>query len=212
MIYGSNDKKIFLELQKYNKTYKTDSVSMLLLSENTFDVYKMHHLCKKPKFPTKKKFNGFYGINEYGDYPDFEPPKMSPFFYENWIVGYSGSVLNKGEVLEQFSECDFIVHENSSSIVVAMLYAFSVHKSEKEVEIIKDVFSLLEGTYSCWIYNLRTKNGFLTKCNTDLYADIYNNSFSSKEVKGFETLRDGEIYQLTREGVTSVGYFDCNIH
>ncbi len=211
MIYGSSDKKKFLELQKLNKTSKRDTVSMLLLGEKKFDIYKIHHLSKKKLFPHKKFFNFYYGVNEIEESDEFEPKIVAPFFYENWIVGFDGFIYNKKSIIEEYSEYDFIVEKNNSSLITAIIHGFDIIEKSNEVHTIKECFSLVEGIYSCWIYNLKTRNGFLIKCNNDLYADIYDNSFSNEKVGGFELLKDGEIYQLTKEGITTVGYFDCSI-
>jgi hypothetical protein len=42
----------------------------------------------------------------------------------------------------------------------------------------------------------------------DIFADIYENTFSTKEFSQSEQLQDGKLYQLTVEGITCVGSFD----
>lgn len=211
MIYGSTDREFFLKLKKINKLSKNDNVGMLLLKDNTFDVYKMHYLSKQ-KFPPKnEKAISYYGINYTNISTFLEAEKSPPFFYENWIVAFSGEIANKKDLFGVFDRCEFLIYDNDSSLVNCILN-HTQNGVHNEVNILKETFSLLYGSYSAWVFNLKTKNCFLLKCNSDLYANIYNNNFSSKEISGFDYLNDGEIYQLTKEGVTTVGYFNCDIY
>jgi len=210
MIYGSFDRKRFLDLKKINKISKTDNISMLLLMENTFDVFKMHHLSKKKSPPIDRIAMAYYGINSPNVSTVLESKKIPPFFYENWIVAFSGEIVNIENVLKFSKKCDFAITDNNSSLVNCVLNKLQ-GDDINEAEVLKETFSLIEGSYSSWVFNIKTKNCFLLKCNSDLYANIYDNDFSSKEKFGFEPLNDGIVYQLTREGITSVDYFECSI-
>lgn len=211
MIYGSSDKAEFIKLKNLNKFSDTDSISMLLLGEETFDIHKIHHLSKKSKnIKIGKKFHYFYGISEKLNSMAFEPTLMSPFVYENWVVAFDGIIYNKNNIFENNIEYDYTIDDNNSSFLTYILnHLYTIGKSNEVIEICK-AFSLIEGVYSSWVFNIETRNGFLAKCNTDLFADIYTNSFSTENVKGFEPLQDGEVYQLTKEGITTVGYFNCS--
>ena len=212
MIYGSNDRKTFIKLKKLNKNSKSDNVSMLLIKKESFDVYKINHLSKIKQPPhSGNDVISYYGVNSPNISDFLESKKTPPFFYENWIVAFSGEIFNIQTILGVFETCDFLVPDNNSCLINCMLN-FMQQNIKNEINILKEVFSLLEGSYSCWIFNIKTKNCFLLKCNSDLYANIYNNDFSTKDINGFESLNDGEIYQLTREGITPVGYFDCAIY
>jgi hypothetical protein len=71
------------------------------------------------------------------------------------------------------------------------------------------VLEMLEGNFSLWIWNAATKTTYLAKCGATLYARLIDNVFSSVKFSDYEPLEDGIIYQLTHEGITQVGGFDC---
>lgn len=203
VIYGANTKKKFIELQKLNTGRKKINFSMLLMENDSFDIIKVHVLAEKYKFP-RKKYHTFLGINE-GKTKEFVPDYMSPIITDKWLVACCGNITNRAELMEEI-EADSV-----SLIVSDLLMAISDKSKKNEVRLINEALSYIEGSFSMWIHNGVSKNTFLAKCNQDLYADIYENTFSSIQFKGSEQLEDGEIYQLTREGITNVGEFDCTI-
>lgn len=202
-IYGANNKKKFIELQELNNDKIKVNYSMMLMGDNSFDVYKVHALEKNFKFP-RKKFHSFFGISE-PKTKEFVPDYMSPIITENWLVACCGEITNRGELMNE-------VDGDSASLIVSdILFELSKKSKKNEVKIINEMLSYIEGRYSMCIHNVFTKNTFIVKCNQNLYADIYENTFSSVQFKDSEELEDGEIFQLTREGITNVSSFDCNI-
>jgi len=202
-IYGSNDKKKFIELQALNTGKRKLNFSMFLMGDETFEVYKVHVLAKNYKFP-RKKYNTFLGITE-PKTKEFLPDYMSPIITDEWFVACCGTIDNRNELMEE------IEGDTVSIIVSDLLTAISDKSKKNDVKLISDTLSYLKGKYSMWIYNAITKNSFIAKCNTNLYADIYENTFSSVKFDESSELLDGEIYQLTREGITTVGYFECDV-
>lgn len=202
-IYGANNKKKFIELQELNSGKRKVNYSMMLMGDNSFDVYKVHALEKNFKFP-RKKFHSFFGISE-PKTKEFIPDYMSPIITENWLVACCGEITNRAELMNE-------VDGDSVSLIVSdILFELSKKSKKNEVKIINEMLSYIEGRYSMCIHNVFTKNTFIVKCNQNLYADIYENTFSSVQFKDSEELEDGEIFQLTREGITNVSSFDCNI-
>lgn len=202
-IYGANNKKKFIELQELNNGKRKVNYSMMLMGDNSFDVYKVHALEKNFKFP-RKKFHSFFGISE-PKTKEFVPDYMSPIITENWLVACCGEITNRGELMNE-------VDGDSVSLIVSdILFELSKKSKKNEVKVINEMLSYIEGRYSMCIHNVFTKNTFIVKCNQNLYADIYENTFSSVQFKDSEELEDGEIFQLTREGITNVSSFDCNI-
>lgn len=208
-IYGSNDKKKFLELQKLNQGRKKQNNSMLLLSDFRYDVYKVHKLAENFKFP-RKKYNIYLGMSEDAT-KKFEPESMNPFLYNEWIVACCGIIGNKKDIIDinDAKKDDSILQ---SETIAALLDYVSSQIDEPDATIVSEALSLVEGKYAVWINNCDNGNVFLAKCNHELYADIYENTFSCKQTKGLEPLHDGEVYQLTKEGITHVSTFDCFHH
>ena len=202
-IYGANDKKRFIELQALNTGKRKLNFSMFLMGEDAFEVYKIHVLAKNYKFP-RKKYNSFLGITE-PKTKEFLPDYMSPIISDEWFVACCGDITNRKELMNE------VEGDTVSLIVSDLLVAISKNSKKNDVKLISETLSYLQGSYSMWIYNAVTRNSFIAKCNADLHADIYENTFSSVKFEGSSELLDGEIYQLTREGITTVGYFDCAI-
>lgn len=207
-IYGSNSKEKFLELQKLNNGKAKQNTSMLLLSDDRFDLYKTHALSKGLKFP-RKKYHTYLGINE-NKTKHFHPEFMNPFMTDKWIISSCGSIKNVDEIL------DMDTHGVPSNILQshAMFVLIDYVESQKNLtdsKILNEAFSLIDGKYSAWIHNTENRNTYLIKCNDDLYADIYENTFSTLPFKGGDPLHDGELYQLTKEGITHIGFCDCSI-
>jgi hypothetical protein len=206
-IYGSNIKDQFLKLQKLNGGgSKKNNFSMVLIQKNTFDLFKVHCLAKDFKFPPRKKYNMLLGITEQKT-KNFNPDRMNPAIIDEWVLSFCGNINNIGEIENEF--CDDDTVKSDCEILCQMLKKMSLEE-DNDVATISNALTLVEGDYSMWIYNAYTNNGFLAKCNQELYADIYDNSFSSTSFYGAETLNDGELYQLTKEGTTSVAQFDCS--
>jgi hypothetical protein len=207
-IYGSNDKKTFLELQKINNRKVKRNNSMLLLRDDSFDVYKVHALVENFKFP-RKKYNAFLGISEKAT-KDFYPDSMNPLISDRWVISFIGNILNKNEIIENFKENTSDPTENSQ-ILLSLLDVISQEDDINDVDIIIEAMSLIEGRYSIWIHDLDSRNTFLFKVNQELYADIYTNTFSTTVFEGSEPLQDGELYLLTKEGITNVASCDHTV-
>jgi|APGre2960657404_1045060.scaffolds.fasta_scaffold59051_2 hypothetical protein len=202
-IYGANNKKTFIELQALNTGKSKLNFSMFLMGNESFEVYKVHVLAKNYKFP-RKKYNTFFGITE-PKTKEFSPDYMSPIITDEWFVACCGDITNRKELMNE------VEGDTVSLIVSDLLVAISKNSKKNDVKLISETLSYLQGNYSMWIHNAVTRNSFIVKCNADLYVDIYENTFSSVKFDKSSELQDGEIYQLTREGITNVGSFECPI-
>ena len=207
-IYGANTKSKFLELRKLNNGKLKRNNSMFLLRHDLFDIYKIHLLAEDFKFP-RKKYNAFLGISEKGG-KEFDAESMNPLISNKWILSCIGNITNKKEVIENYKGTPSDPTANSRVLFALLNYVYQ-QTNKNDVNVILQALSLMEGKYSTWIHDLESKNTFLFKCNTDLYADIYENAFSTKEFEGSAPLEDGELYLLTKEGTTNVASCDCHI-
>lgn len=206
-IYGSNDKKKFLELQQLNHGKLKQNFSMILVGDESFDIYRVNARAEGYKFPAKKKYNGFLGVCE-PKTKSFNPTMMIPTITKNWIVTIYGQISNYDSMVEEFGDSATVVG-NRSCIVAQTLEKMGKY-TDLDVKTVKETLSFIEGNYAAWILNITNKNCFVAKCGEPIYADIYVNDFSTKKFEGAEPLHDGEIYLLTREGMTTVEAFDCS--
>lgn len=204
-IYGSNDKKKFLHLQKINDGRYKLNHGMLFAQKESFDVYKVHPDAKDFKFPKRKKYHLLMGMSQKRT-KQFNPDIMNPFIFDQWAVACYGGFTNHEDLVEEFCD-DGTVFNNEGSVLSQLFEKVSAYY-ENDVEILISSLSLVEGNFVLWAHNAVTGNSFLAKNGIDLFADIYENTFSTHEFYGSEQLGDGELYQLTVEGITHVGMFD----
>lgn len=204
-IYGSNDKKKFLHLQKINDGRCKPNHGMLFAQKESFDVYKVHPNAKDFKFPKRKKYHLLMGISQKKT-KEFDPLLMNPFMSEKWATACYGELTNETELAEEF--CDDGIISNNEGFIISQVFEKISEYDENDVNVITNGLSLIEGFFAMWIHNAVTGNSFLAKNGVDLFADVYENTFSTTEFYGSEQLGDGELYQLTVEGITHVGMFD----
>jgi hypothetical protein len=206
-IYGSNTKDVFLKLRKLNEGKVKNNNSMLLINDQLFDIYKIHALSENFRFP-RKKYHTFLGVGEKRTRV-FNSDNMNPLISNKWIVCFIGEIKNIKDIIDEDSENISISMLQNNAILSLLNYMNQQH--ENDIVVISGALSSIEGSFSMWLHNTENRNVYLMKCGDSLYADIYNNAFSTTFFKDFEPLNDGEIYQLTKEGITHVGYFDCTL-
>lgn len=207
-IYGSTNKKMYLNLQNSNKNGKKVNHSSVLIKDDFFDIQKIHALVDDEHKLPRKKYEMYLGVSS-PKTKKFEPDLMEPVMYDQWMIGACGEILEiKGPKYVLPDKEQLLFSEIIGCIITDIS---SKIKKYNEVKIVSDALSVITGKFAFWFYSMYTKNMFLAKCNKDIYANIYNNTFSSFPFEGSEPLMDGDLYQLTREGITSVSLFDCDI-
>lgn len=206
-IYGSNNRKKFIELQNINKKEKKTNFSSLLIKDDFFDIQKIHALADGEHKIPRKKYEMFLGTSM-PKTKEFEPDFMEPVMFDQWVIGSCGESLN-------IKDPKYVLPKNEKllySEIIGFIITDLIQKRKyNEVKIISEALSMLSGKFSFWFYSIYTKNMFLAKCNQEIYANVYDNTFSSMVFKDSESLLDGDLYQLTREGITTVSVFDCDI-
>jgi glucosamine 6-phosphate synthetase-like amidotransferase/phosphosugar isomerase protein len=209
-IYGATNKDQYLTLQKLNTARGDFCESNLLINKEGFEIHKIPKRAKSDyRFPKRKKFELHLGHSQAPTSQKrlFSPDTSHPFTVENWIVAHNGVLTNYKELINEFQR----PYDNpvDSSIIPYVLYQLSSY-SDSEIDIMVNALEFLKGTFGLWIYNSTTGNTFLAKCGVTLFADVYENAFSSVKYKFFDPLDEGILYQITPEGITSVGSFDCD--
>ena len=210
-IFGATTREKYLTLQKLNLKRGDFAQSTLFVDKVGYEIHKvpLKNAATKYRFPKKKKFDYYFGHVQAptSEMRTFNPNTSHPFCVENWIVAHNGVLINFKELVNEFQ----VPYSNpvDSSIIPYILFTIQ-QVSKNEIEAITQSLAFLKGTYGLWIHNNATANTFLAKCGVTLFADIYENTFSSVKDKGLETLQDGILYQLTKEGLTTVATFECD--
>jgi predicted glutamine amidotransferase len=207
-IYGALNRADFLKLREANKERGSFCESTLMVNQEQFEVHKVPKTTFDYKFPRKPKYDIFLGHTQAptSSKRTFTPVTSHPFVYENWFVAHNGVLTNFKDLKEEFSP----EWENpvDSSIIPFLLHVTEQYVDDP-VKCTLTTLELLEGNFSLWIWNAATKTTYLAKCGATLYARLIENAFSSVKFSDFESLEDGVLYELTHEGITGIGTFEC---
>lgn len=207
-IYGAVNRADFLKLKEANKSRGDFCASTLMVNDQQFEIHKVPFTAKNYSFPRKTKYDLYLGHIQAPTSAKrvFTPVTSHPFNYEDWFVAHNGVLTNFKKLKEEFSP----EWENpvDSSIIPFLLHVTHQYLNDP-VKTIISTLELLEGTFSVWIWNAESKIAYIAKCGTTLFARPLENMFSSVKFSDLEPLEDGTLYQLTHEGITSIGVFDC---
>jgi len=139
----------------------------------------------------------------------FDRKTSHPFECNMWVVAHNGVLTNDIKLKNQVRDKNTF-NEVDSSVIPALLAQESDESGLSETDLICKILSKLEGTFGLWIYNKVTHNTFIARSGSTIYADLINNTFSSLPETNFTSLEEGVLYQITLEGITSVGGFTKN--
>jgi len=208
-IYGAVTRKDYLKLKDANKERGSFCSSTLMVNQEQFEVHKVPTTAKDYSFPRRPKYDIFLGHSQAPTSSKriFTPKTSHPFHYENWFVAHYGVLTNFKELKEEFSP----EWENPvDSSIIPFLLSVAEDHSENPEQAILSTLPMLRGTFGLWMWDANTKITYLAKCGVTLYARFLENMFSSVKFSDLEPLEDGVLYQLTPEGITSIGIFDCD--
>jgi len=216
-IFGSNDRERFLTLYELNKQRGTFATSISVVLENgDLPVMKWQG---SPAVKTvedqlkiidkESKATAFLGHTQAPTSAKREYSKTTshPFNTEGWTVAHNGVLTNFEEI--KINMLPKWKNPVDSSTIPAIIN--SLCKEGKDpLDALSKGLSLLEGTFGLWIYSSIDLRIYIARCGSTLFANLLSNDFSSTKFKNSEALEEGYIYQLTREGLTSVSQFDFN--
>jgi glucosamine 6-phosphate synthetase-like amidotransferase/phosphosugar isomerase protein len=207
-IYGSLTRKDYIKLQDVNKSRGDFCSSTLMINNKQFEVHKVPFATKNYTLPRKTKYDVFLGHTQAPTSSKriFTPVTSHPFNFENWFVAHNGVLTNFKDLKEQF--CPEWENPVDSSIIPFLLHVTQQHMRDP-VKSIVSTLELLEGNYGLWMWNAETKTVYIAKCGVTLYGKMLDNMFSTVPMSDMEPLEDGTLYQMTPEGITSIGQFDC---
>lgn len=210
-IFGATEQKRFETLYNINRTRGDFAFGCCLITDTKSTQYidwqpgvvnfdcqlftpglKYYYMLGHTQAPTSSQRN-------------FSKATSHPFVHSDWVVAHNG-VLSNFEILKEKYLPD---HDNpvDSSIIPALLTELD---NGSEVETICKVLEELEGTYSVWIYNIKSKNIYIARCGSTLYVNRLKCEFSSFPYDELVEFPDNTLSILTREGITNVSGFDGN--
>jgi glucosamine 6-phosphate synthetase-like amidotransferase/phosphosugar isomerase protein len=210
-VYGSFSKKKFIDLGLINAERGNFSCGVFRYNgiSGTYNVHKAEGVFVWDKVRLQEDDSNelFYlGHNQAptSNERDWSYDTTHPFRSGDWFVAHNGVLTNFNKLVKEYLP----KHENKvdTSIIPALLATFGVIDDENnEHEILRNVISLLNGTFALWLVNTRTMNVYLARQGSTLFYD--EDSFSSIQQNDMISAEDGKIYQFTKEGVIPVANF-----
>jgi hypothetical protein len=218
-IFGSGDFSEFTDLYEKNKERGSFAFGGLFLS---FDYDACMHIPGEVNLSRDieitnrdirmlpKDFYYFLGHTQAptSSVREFNSKTSHPFTCGTWVVAHNGVLTNDAKLKKTIKDAS-LYNDVDSSVIPALLSVGSDNNTH-EVSNICDVLSRLEGTFGLWIYNKLSNNVYLARSGSTIYANFLTNSFASIPQKGYTELKEGVLYLMTQEGLTSVGGFNNN--
>jgi len=170
----TKDKANPFHIQKFNSLPAVDTIKDVASNK-----YYMGH-CQAPTSSARK----------------WSKDDAHPFVSGNWIVAHNGVLTNAEKLIE---ENRLYVHSVvDTSVIPSMLDMYEVVYEYDTVTCIKETLKQLQGTFALWIINSKTKQMFLARQGSTLFANVETGSFCSLECKspGWNPLDEGCIYQI----------------
>ena len=188
-IFGSTDIKTFRELYTKNSERGNfvRSVTMIFpggmkndirvatkyeqdfdkhIEENPFCIYYLGHV----QSPTS-------------EVRTFNTDTCHPFTYKNTYLAHNGVLQNFNTLREKY-ELKGKTNKVDSSVILPLIYMSGI----------KNALSELEGTFGCWMYEPNMGRLQIFRCGSTLFTD--NKSFSSVQLPGWESVKEGMIYEF----------------
>ena len=188
-IFGSTDIKTFRELYTKNSERGNfiRSVTMLFpggmkkdikvstkyeqdfdkhIEENPFCIYYLGHV----QSPTS-------------EIRTFDPDTSHPFTYKNTYLAHNGVLQNFNELKEKY-ELKGKTNNVDSSVILPLI----------DRSGIKNALSAIQGTFGCWMYEPNMGRLRIFRSGSTLFTN--NESFSSVQLPGWESVKEGLIYEF----------------
>ncbi|NBO99108.1 MAG: hypothetical protein EBU90_03140 [Proteobacteria bacterium] len=133
-----------------------------------------------------------------------------PFSFSEWVVAHNGVLTNFKDIKENFDpKWPNPVDSSIIPFMVAAMLDTLGHKYD-HTDILCQTLGLLQGTFGLWLFNANNRNIYLARCGSTVFINALQNEFSSVEFKDSEPLPEGHLFQITPEGITAIGMFDCD--
>ena len=226
-IFGSNKFKNFERIYIENKRRGIYSFGSLYVAANK-EIYTSKHKGTRSltgDYAYAEDFKWYLGHTQAptSRQREFSPRTSHPFEDMYHIVAHNGVLENHEEI-----ESDYLInHMNpvDSSVIpalIGMLFDFDedvmtvegneMTRKTGEMFAIEKTFSLLKGTFACWVYSKLTGCIYLVRSGSTLFGNLNSGEFSSVKIRGLveDELEEGVVYCVTTEGLAKCGSFEQN--
>ena len=166
----TKDKSMPFHIQKFNKLPKVDDIKDVSIN-------KMHlgH-CQAPTSSVRT----------------WKESDAHPFAFDNWIVAHNGVLSNAEQLIEKHQL--YVQSKVDTAVIPAMLSMFEKQYEQDAQTCIINTLNELQGTFALWIVHKKTKQVFLARQGSTLFANVETGSFCSLPCKNKEWTELGEGY------------------
>ena len=183
-----NSKRYIKKLYQIKKWEGRQDKISKILEPDAFDIY-LGHL----QAPT-------------GSNRKWSEETTHPFHIGDWIIAHNGVITNQESLIKEYNN-GIKVSVDSKLIPIMANSISSVKSKVKFITAIEKALSKLEGTFSVWIYNTKSKKVYIARQGSTLFADDKGNFSSINSKNQWEELNEGKIFELTQNGPVLVGQF-----
>lgn len=226
-IFGSYDFKTYEKLYNNNKERGNFAYGSVYIRPTNNPGYIKDVYCRKRPgtvnltgdFAFQQDYDLFLGHTQAPTSVsrDFKPYTSHPFNSIHYIVAHNGVLENHLELVDEYIGS----HDNpvDSSVIPVMLSymiefgdIFDDDNKQPELAAIEQTFSMIKGTFACWVYSKMTGDVYLVRSGSTLYGNVTDGHFSSVPVPRLcdQELDEGCVYCVTSEGLTTCGQFETN--
>ena len=171
-IFGSFDKTMFEILYEANKQRGNFASSVVCVADDDEYIAKQEGSIDFDKFNTSH-----------------------PFESMSWLVSHNGVLTNDKKLRRKHTR--FLENPVDTAVIVELLEKFS-QVNKKSVNTIKQVLSMLEGSYALSMMHCNTNDIYIARVGSLLH---YNNkgNYSTMPGSGYKLLPEGIIMKLNKK-------------
>ena len=225
-IFGAQDLKTYEQLYYANcERGNFAGGSLYIASDNSLYLKKWEGVLPRDRITGEyvwtDEYTTFLGHTQSptGSQREYNVTTTHPFEHGWFIIAHNGVLENHKELRDRHLQtADGICKETKfntvglevdSAVIPALLDELYVGD---DLLTIKETFSELKGTFTCWVYSKHTGQTYLVRSGSTLFGDIENSIFSSIMVPDLaeDEIEEGVIFCVTHEGLTNVGHFSQN--
>lgn len=210
-IFGSFNKEMFEILHNANIQRGTWAGSMLGINEpnskQPYKIYKWSGTTDIEKKTLKTSHSIYLGHLQAptGASRVWSETTTHPFVIGDWIIAHNGVITNQDKLVFEYN--NGVKVSVDSKLIPILTNRFD---SDACVESIARALSLIEGTFSVWIFNNKTKKAFIARQGSTLFADKKGNFSSINSSNKWDEVPEGKIFELTNNGLILAGQFKCS--
>lgn len=132
-----------------------------------------------------------------------------PFEHGWYMIAHNGVLENHTDLKREHLQSDTRGNPVDSAVIPALIDELYVGSDVKALE---ETFSMLKGTFACWVYSKHTRQAYIVRSGSTLFGNYETSTFSSIKVPNLaeEEIPEGVIFCVTEEGLTKVGNFTKN--